>query len=379
MLKVIHAADFHLDSPFSLEDASSAALRREQLRETFRRLIRYISEVNADLVLIAGDLFDRKFVTKNTVELVVNSFASLPNTRFIITPGNHDYYAPDSIWTKTVFPENVTIFKTEKLAKVTFDDINGHKVAVYGYAFTSISMSYCPFTEKMAEDPDAINILVAHGNMLQKNAEDCPITLADIRSTNFDYIALGHIHNQHEIICDGEQWYGYSGSLEPRDFGELDWRGVIDVEMDKNEDGFICRPEFVKLSSRRYMIEKLDVTGAEKDESVISAATALLADRGYGEDTLLRLVLCGDVSPTLEMPVNAIRALGQGLAYFEVVDQTTPLFDYDYLASDPTIRGAYFRELLPKLRSDDAREREVAAMALRCGLAVLGGGELPEL
>lgn len=379
MLKVIHAADIHLDSPFSLEDASSAALRREQLRETFRRLIRYADEEKADLVLIAGDLFDRKFVTKNTVELVVNSFASLPDTRFIITPGNHDYYAPDSVWTKTEFPENVTIFRSENLSKITFADIKGKKVEVYGYAFTSISMNVCPFTEKMVDDPDAINILVAHGNMLQKNAEDCPITLADIRSTDFDYIALGHIHNQHEILCEGDQWYGYSGSLEPRDFGELDWRGVISVDMDKNEDGFICRPEFIKLSSKRYMAEKLNVTGTEKEEAILEAAAALLTERGYGEETLLRLTICGDIAPTLEVPIIAIRALGQGLAYFEVVDETTPLFDYDYLASDPTIRGAYFRELLPKLRSSDAREREVAAMALRSGLSVLGGGELPEL
>lgn len=379
MLKVIHAADIHLDSPFSLEDAGSAALRREQLRETFRRLIRYAGEEQADLVLIAGDLFDRKFVTKNTIELVVNSFASLPDTRFIITPGNHDYYAPDSIWTKTEFPENVTIFRTDKLSKVTFPDIKGKKVEVYGYAFTSISMSVCPFTEATADDPDAINILVAHGNMLNKNAEDCPITLADIRSTDFDYIALGHIHNSHEISCEGDQWYGYSGSLEPRDFGELDWRGVISVDMDKGNDGFICRPTFVPLSSKRYMIEKLNITGAQQEQTVLEAAEALLAERGYGEETLLRLTVCGDIAPTLEVPITALRTLGEGLAYFEVVDETTPLFDYDYLASDPTIRGAYFRELLPKLRSNDLREREVAAMALRAGLSVLGGEELPEL
>ncbi len=379
MLKVIHAADIHLDSPFSLEDAGSAALRREQLRETFRRFIRYASETKADLVLIAGDLFDRKFVTKSTVDLVVSSFASLPDTRFIIAPGNHDYYAPDSIWTKTDFSDNVTVFRSESLSKVSFPDIRGQKVDVYGYAFTSISMDYCPFTEKMADDPDAINILVAHGNMLQKNAEDCPITLADIRSTNFDYIALGHIHNQHEITCEGDQWYGYCGSMEPRDFGELDWRGIISVEMEKNADGFVCRPEFVKLSSKRYMTEVLNVTGAEKSETILNAARSLLTERGYGQETLLRLTVCGDIAPMLEVPIEAIHTMGEGLAYFEVADETIPLFDYDYLAGDPTIRGAYFRELLPKLRSSDAREREVAAMALRSGLSVLGGGELPEL
>ena len=44
--------------------------------------------------------------------------------------------------------------------------------------------------------------------------------------------------------------------------------------------------------------------------------------------------------------------------------------------SDLTIKGAFFRELLPKLRSDDERERAVASKALRYGLAALSGGEV---
>ena len=378
MLKVIHTADIHLDSPFSLGNAETSALRREELREMFRRLCRYIGEQKADLVLIAGDLFDRKFVTKNTVDLVVRELAALPDVRFVITPGNHDYYSPDSIWVKTDFPANVTIFKSETLSKVRFD-IRDRKVDVYGYAFTSISMDHCPFTEYQADDPDAINILVAHGNMLQKNAEDCPITLADIRSTNFDYIALGHIHQQHEINSEDDQWYGYCGSPEPRDFGETGWHGIFSVEMDKTEEGFLCKPAFVKMASRRYMVETLNVTGAEQSDAILEAVQTMLSQRDYGEETLLRIKFTGDVAPAAEVPVDAIRDLCGGLAYVEVIDETSPLFDYDYLAADPTIRGAYFRELLPKLRSIDAREREVAAMALRCGLSVLGGGELPEL
>ena len=69
MLKVIHTADIHLDSPFSLENAETAALRREELREMFRRLCRYIGDQKADLVLIAGDLFDTEKVTRSSLEI----------------------------------------------------------------------------------------------------------------------------------------------------------------------------------------------------------------------------------------------------------------------------------------------------------------------
>lgn len=378
MLKVIHTADIHLDSPFTLGDASASAMRREELREMFRRLCKYVAETEADIVLIAGDLFDRKFVTKNTVDLVVREFENLPNTKFVIAPGNHDFYSPDSIWVKTDFPENVTVFKSENLAKVQFE-IREQKVDVYGYAFTSISMDHCPFTEFLAEDPDAINILVAHGNMLRKNAEDCPITHADIRSTNFDYIALGHIHNLHEIQLEEDQWYGYCGSPEPRDFGETGWHGIYSVTMCKADGEFVCKPEFVKMASKRYMVERLNVTGAQHSEEILEAVQNLLAEKAYGEETLLRLIVEGDIAPSAELPLEEIKGVLQSLSYFEIVDETAPLFDYDYLAADPTIRGAYFRQLLPKLKSADPREREVASKALRFGLSVLTGGELPEL
>ncbi len=378
MLKVIHTADIHLDSPFSLGDAATSALRREELRDMFRRLCRYAGEQKADLVLIAGDLFDRKFVTKNTIDLVTREFAALPEVRFVITPGNHDYYAPDSIWAKTVFPANVTVFKSESVSSVQYQ-IREHKVDVYGYAFNSISMDHCPFTEYMAEDPEAINILVAHGNMLQKNAEDCPITLADIRSTNFDYVALGHIHNLHEILSEDDQWYGYCGSPEPRDFGETGWHGIFSLELNKTEEGFFCKPQFVKMATRRYMVETLNVTGAEQTEVILEAAKKLLAERDYQDETLLRIKIVGEIAPAAVVPIAQIKELASHLAYIEIVDETSPLFDFDYLAADPTIRGAYFRQLLPKLRSSDARERETAALALRYGLSALSGEELPEL
>ena len=377
-MKVIHTADIHLDSPFSLGNAETSALRREELRDMFRRLCRYAGDQKTDLVLIAGDLFDRKFVTKNTIDLVVKEFAALPEIRFVITPGNHDYYAPDSIWTKTVFPENVTIFKSESVERASFD-IRGQKVDVYGYAFTSISMDHCPFTEYQAEDPDAINILVAHGNMLQKNAEDCPITLADIRSTNFDYVALGHIHNLHEITSEDDQWYGYCGSPEPRDFGETGWHGIYTLDMNKTDEGFFCKPQFVKMATRRYMVETLNVTGAEQSDAILEAARKLLSERDYQDETLLRMKFVGEIAPSAQVPTAEIKALATHLAYIEVVDETAPLFDFDYLSADPTIRGAYFRQLLPMLKSSDLREREVASMALRYGLSVLSGEELPEL
>ncbi len=58
MLRFLHAADFHLDSPFAALPARQAAARRRESRETLARLADYVNTHGIDLVLLAGDLFD---------------------------------------------------------------------------------------------------------------------------------------------------------------------------------------------------------------------------------------------------------------------------------------------------------------------------------
>ena len=78
MLKIIHTADIHLDSPFSLFDAQKAQARKNELRGVFSSLIMYAKTEKADMVLIAGDLFDSEYVTKETMDIITTQFAS-PN------------------------------------------------------------------------------------------------------------------------------------------------------------------------------------------------------------------------------------------------------------------------------------------------------------
>ena len=59
MIRILHAADLHLDSPFEGLPAEKTAIRRREQRELLRTLPRLRSESGAQLVLLAGDIFDR--------------------------------------------------------------------------------------------------------------------------------------------------------------------------------------------------------------------------------------------------------------------------------------------------------------------------------
>ena len=51
MLKLLHGADFHLDSPFSGLTPEQAALRRSEQRQLLDRLAQTARDKEADLVL----------------------------------------------------------------------------------------------------------------------------------------------------------------------------------------------------------------------------------------------------------------------------------------------------------------------------------------
>lgn len=58
MAKILHTADFHLDSAFTALPEEKARLRRQEARQLTDRLVDYANDHGVELLLLAGDLFD---------------------------------------------------------------------------------------------------------------------------------------------------------------------------------------------------------------------------------------------------------------------------------------------------------------------------------
>ena len=74
-VKILHTGDIHLDSPFSGLSPSLAETRLNELRAAFTSMMTYVRVNEVDVVLIAGDLFDSEFATRETVGLIVREAA----------------------------------------------------------------------------------------------------------------------------------------------------------------------------------------------------------------------------------------------------------------------------------------------------------------
>ena len=372
MIKILHTADLHLDSPFSLKDPETAQAMRRSLRGTFTSAMLFARSENVDIVLISGDVFDTGFASRDTLNLLKSEFEKNPGIRFVIAPGNHDPYTENSPWAKTEFPPNVHIFKSSALNRVSFDDIN---TDVYGWAFTADTMTVDPLAVKPYLDQSKINILCAHCDIDgPAGGRYCSISKAELEAAGFDYAALGHIHKGSETVRKvGKVSFAYPGCLEGRSFDECGQKyalcgritkehGLADVEL-------ICRP----FSQRRFEIVEADVTDANDTADIISAAEEAMKAARVTPDVSVRLILCGKVSPSLIISEPFIESSVKGARYVEVCDRTEPLLDYDSFGSDPGIRGAFYRSMKPYLTEGGEREKRIAAKALHAALQALDG------
>ena len=87
-------------------------------------------------------------------------------------------------------------------------------------------------------------------------------------------------------------------------------------------------------------------------------------------------MLEGITYPEFSFGENEVKSLITRPFYLEIKDNTLPLYNADYFLKDNTVIGEFYRNIEPKLVSENLSERETARLALKYGLKALYGREL---
>jgi DNA repair exonuclease SbcCD nuclease subunit len=365
-IQILHCGDIHLDSPFSRLSVEKSEQRRAELRETFLGVMRYVRENAIPLVLISGDLFDSDFATGSTIETLRREIAACAPTQFVISPGNHDPYTMRSVYATGRLPENVHIFKEEGLARFDLADL---PISVYGWAFLRKTHTFSPLAGKRVEDAERLNLICGHAFLDNVLSDCCPVTGEDIAGFGAHYAALGHIHKYAEGTMLGTTLCAYCGCLEGRSFDEPGIGGVNLIEATRDGDAWHLKSERILFGKRRYETLQIDITGCTEEEDVSVKIAAVIKSHGYGEETMLRIRLLGELPTDFVLP--QLSAEEFGIYSLDVQDMTTPTYNCAYLERDMTVKGELYRTLLPRLSGGTPEERAAAADALRVGLAAL--------
>ncbi|MBE3639751.1 metallophosphoesterase family protein [Mangrovicoccus algicola] len=290
MVRILHTADIHLDSPLR-----SLALRNPALRDTvatasraaFRGLVEAAIAEGVAAMLISGDLFDGRERSAGTGAFVTAQMDRLAaaGIRVFYIKGNHD--AENPVTGSLDLPGNVHVFDAAGGRQQLCDDIWIHGVSFAGrHAPDSLLPRF------RAPVPGAVNIAMLHTSLGGAPGHDtyAPCSPAELAGMGFDYWALGHVHRRQ--IHSRAPWIVMPGMPQGRDIGEAGPKSATLLEIDGGRISLSERPSCVV----EFAESALDAGPAESDEALramLRAHLAGLRDATAAGAVIVRLTLTG--------------------------------------------------------------------------------------
>lgn len=349
-MKIIHTADIHLgskmDSGFPKEISDR---RKEELRNTFKRLAEYARINGVEAVILAGDVFDSDAPFKKDKEFFYSVVKNTPQTDFLYLKGNHDIAAD---YTGEAIP-NLKTFSGQ------WQSYRYGDVLISGIETGAENASSLYSTLDLPED--CLNIVVMHGQAGDVSGKD-KVNLKKLRDKHIDYLALGHVHKAGGGALDSRGEYAYSGCLEGRGFDETGEHGFFLLETGRK----ITRT-FVPFSERRIEEVSADVTGVK---DAYSAYLAVKRQVEFKKRNIYRVNLVGETEFDVEGLGGDVAAYLAGDCLFaDVKDKTVKKLDIGAFEGDLSLRGEFVRVVSAAEGIPEERKKRIIAL----GLKALGG------
>ena len=354
MLKILHAADLHLDSAFAGRSAGATARLRPALRAVPDQIAALCRRESCDLLLLAGDLFDGPH-TADSLQALKRALAEV-NIPVFISPGNHDFCTPGSPWLTESWPENVHIFTNPTMESVALPELN---CRVYGAGFAA--MDCAPLLENFhIQGTEKYHIAVLHGDPAQQNSHYNPISQSQVAASGLHYLALGHVHKTGSFRA-GSTLCAWPGCAMGRGFDELEEKGVLLVTL-----GDTANARFVPLDTPRFY--ELEAVVATTAEAAISAVLPAVGNADF-----YRITLTGECEAP-DLP--ALAAQFSQFLNLELRDKTQPPVDLWGCVGNDSLEGVYFGMLKEAMEGQDEESARIALLAAKISRKILDGGEV---
>jgi len=345
MMKIIHTADIHLDSPLSQVKDSSA--RRYELLLALSNMSEYANNNGIQAIIVAGDLFDNRFATDGTV----NGVAEIINRSkadWFVLQGNHGSSEP--------------YLKLKKLSpKINMfgDDWSYYTLNNVTICGRELGVNDAEYYAKLSLDPSRYNIVVLHGDV-----DDDSYGLIDrktLAKSNANYIALGHRHTLARYSF-GAVKACYCGALEARGFDEPSNTGFAVIDTDADEI------TFVEQHIRRIHNIAVDVSGVNSDIALNAKITDAIS--GLDSRNYLNVAFCGTLTDGVHLDLVANNALQGRFFALRLDDRTTTAYDIDAIEREVSLRGEFVKI------ANAIQDEQLKAEVIKMGLRALGGEEL---
>jgi exonuclease SbcD len=397
-MKIIHTADWHLCDRLGRID------RTDDLHTRVERVAQFCQERDADVLLIAGDVFDDQAsvddMTRALTRLrdVFTPFFARGGTILALT-GNHDrdgrinmvragmtLAVPAAGRDGPLEGGRMYLLNGRAVATLTAADGSRVQFVFVPYPFASrYEVSAAEYRTKEEEnrllhgriaewvqglpnnprfDPRLPTVLAAHlhvrgaevgapSKYVLTERDDVQFDFADL-NPGWAYIALGHVHKPQALKDQAN--VRYCGSLDRLDFGEThDDHGVLFVEVGRT--GLAREPEHLPIPATPFHTVAL-----ADPETELTALAERYPDR---ETAIVRVIVSPSAAgPSRDEIARQVRRLFPRLHELKWADK--PRGDDDGDASTFTPRAdfsATVRDYLEKRLIDDPEKLAVMALA----------------
>ena len=364
--RFLHAADLHLDTPFTgmrRVDASLVATLRDATTRAFDNLVKAALEHSVAFVVIAGDIYDgpergvrAQLAFRNGLDRLAQ--AGIPS---FVVHGNHD--PVEDGWSAVrKWPDGVTVFGPESVATVPVERDGQTLALIHGISYARRETRDNLALGFRRDRAECLQVGVLHCNAgaHADYAPYSPCSVDDLMSAGLDYWALGHVHVRH-FLYEGSPWIAYPGNLQglsPKP-SELGAKGALLVDVD---DGQVASVDFLPLDVVRFdafdldIAELVDVAGLI--DALVGAARERAATHG-GRTAVLRVSLTGRGAVHLDLrrshvrdqvlvPVRTALASATPAVWLDAIDdRTSPELDVAALRG----RGDFAADLIATVDS----------------------------
>ncbi len=287
MIKFIHAADIHLDSPLrgleNYEDAPAEEIRGAA-RKALENLIDLALEENVSFVIISGDMYDGDWKDYNTGLFLLSQLSKLTSNgiNVFIAKGNHD--AESKITKNLKLPEGIKIFSSKRPETFFLENIN---IAIHGQSFAASAVKENLASNYPPAQKDMFNIGVLHTSVNGREGHEnyAPCSIDDLKRKDYNYWALGHIHKRE--ILNENPWIVFPGNIQGRHIKETGFKGCMIVSV---YDDYNVSSEFKNLCSLAWSFCETDVTGVNDPYEVVEKVSKKAKEEFLKNDGLFTAV-----------------------------------------------------------------------------------------
>jgi DNA repair exonuclease SbcCD nuclease subunit len=265
MIRFIHAADIHLDSPLK-GLANRHNLPTEKIlaatRDALVNLVTLAIDQKVDFVLLAGDIYDG-----DPEDLKANFHFNQQmgrlnqrNIKVVMITGNHD--AKSKISKPLSPPKNLTILSAHQPESCEITKEGEVIAIIHGQGFLNQAETRNLASNYPAPTPGKLNIGILHTSLDGRDGHDnyAPTTKVELINKGYSYWALGHVHTR-EVVNE-KPYIIFPGNIQGRHIRETGAKGCYLVTFNDNREAQL---EFKPLDVFRWEAITVNLDGIEEE------------------------------------------------------------------------------------------------------------------